>query len=252
LVYQVPANPLNPPGNNAVSTFLVSRFECNPRISKPITSESMAKAMPVLLQNCSQFAVEYAGDFLTQDNDQYFPPGTPNANQPNPDWGRIKRIGPDGVVDYVVDHSGVTANNYNVSSKIRWYGLPRDTNGDRIIPGFAASPGFPRALYKTGQPYSGATNANELVDVVPLSDVIATFDPTWGAASFERELPLPAPGGDYGLGMINANANAKAAFRYTCVWVNSAPTMIRLVVKLEDPAGRLPEGQWFEYVVGAP
>ena len=26
----------------------------------------------------------------------------------------------------------------------------------------------------------------------------------------------------------------------------------RIVLKLEDPAGRLSEGQWFEYVVGAP
>jgi hypothetical protein len=52
--------------------------------------------------------------------------------------------------------------------------------------------------------------------------------------------------------LINAGAPAKAAFRYTCIWVNSAPTMLRISLKLEDPAGRLPEGQWFEYVVGAP
>ena len=58
------------------------------------------------------------------------------------------------------------------------------------------------------------------------------------------------PNGDY-TASLSAPA-AKAAFRYTCVWVNSAPTMIRIVLKLEDPAGRLPEGQWYEYVVGAP
>jgi hypothetical protein len=150
----------------------------------------------------------------------------------------------------VVDHTNVTSSFYNVAARIRWYGLPRDTNGDRIIPGFADSPGFPRASYKSGQAYSGATNSNELVDVVPLDDVLHTSSNGYFPAAFERELPLQPPNGDY-TASLSAPA-AKAAFRYTCVWVNSAPTMIRIVLKLEDPAGRLPEGQWYEYVLSAP
>ena len=139
-----------------------------------------------------------------------------------------------------------------VSAKVRWYGLPRDTNGDRVIPG---------AGWK-----GNAVVSNDLVDVVPLRDVLGTardsqapFGLLYGnppapdfSSPFERELPTPPSGGDYVAGMLNAPANVKAAFRYTCVWVNSAPTMIRIVMKLEDPAGRLPEGQSFEYVVGAP
>jgi type II secretory pathway pseudopilin PulG len=241
--------PNSPPVNSAVA-----RFECNPRIAKPITSEAMAKAMPVLLSNCSQFIVEYAGDFLTQDNTQFvFDNSTPPKLVPNPTWGDVTNNVPDNVIDYVVDH----ANYPNLAAKVRWYGLPRDTNGDRMIFGYAQAPSFPRALHATdlkggSANYNGATKSNELVDVVPLWDVIQTLNPNLSPGTFEREFPFAPPGGDYVAGMLNAPANVKAAFRYTCVWANSAPKMIRIVLKLEDPAGRLPEGQWYEYVVGAP
>jgi hypothetical protein len=151
----------------------------------------MAKAMPVLLQNCSQFAVEFAGDYLTQDNDQYFPPGTPNANQPNPDWGRIKRIGPDGVVDYVVDHSAVTASNYNVSSKIRWYGLPRDTNGDRrSFPAMLPIP-VSRARDLTWVSRTPRNQRQRACGCRSLSDVIATLTQRGVLRALSRELPSP-------------------------------------------------------------
>lgn len=265
LVYTltVAANP-GPPGDGTIPlTDPVSRFNCNPRIAKPITSESMAKAMPVLLNNCSQFAVEYAGDFLTQNNNQYvYNNATPPTLVYNPDWGTVTALEPDGVIDYVVDHSKVTNTDYNVAARTRWYGLPRDTNDDGIISGFANNPSYQRARYDTSVQYTNFSSGNELVDVVPLRDVVATIrDPSNGngqlypnffGAAFERELPFYAPGGEYMSGLANAPANVKNAFRYTCVWVNSSPKMIRIALKLEDPAGRLPEGQWYEYVVGAP
>jgi prepilin-type N-terminal cleavage/methylation domain-containing protein len=196
----------------------LARFECNPRISKPISSASMAQAMPILLNNCSQFIVEFAGDFVTQNNDQT------DLNLAT-GWGSVRSCQPDGIIDFVVDQSNAPA----ISSRIRWYGLPRDINGDRIIRGFA-----------TG------VRSNELVDVVPLDDVLRTATGGYIPSAFERELPKPAtdyaniPPGDY------------ANFHYTCVFSNSAPSMIRIVLKLEDPSGRLSDGQWFEYVVTAP
>jgi hypothetical protein len=219
-----------------------------------MTSEAMAKAMPVLLNNCSQFLVEYAGDFVTQDTRQFVPdPSNANVLIANVDWGNVTGPGPDNVIDFVVDHTGVTNTNYLVAAKIRWYGLPRDTNGDRIIQGYANNPNFPRALYQSGQAYNGPTKSNELIDVVPLDDVLRTSTSVYQPAAFERELPLPSTSGDYAMDLAPGAAGpTKAAFRYTCVWANNAPTMIRIVLKIEDPAGRLSEGQWYEYVVGAP
>jgi type II secretory pathway pseudopilin PulG len=243
----------NPVANPVPINIPLARFECNPRISKPVTSESMAKAMPVLLNNCSQFIVEFAGDFVKQDNIQF-----DNAGKLNPGWGEVIGDEPDGVIDYVVDHSSVTSSNYNVAARVRWYGLPRDTNGDRKIMGFSRTPGYTRALRDDkGTPYSGPTNGNELIDVVPLDDVLHTLLGGYNLAAFERELPLSTDVGAYSTrgdyaSMKHPDANTESHFRYTCIWVNSAPTMIRFVVKLEDPAGRLPDGQWYEYVVGTP
>ena len=100
-----------------------------------------------------------------------------------------------------------------------------------------------------GQPYQGAIRSNELVDVAPLDDLLHTSGGGYIPSAFERELPNIAPGGDYGAITTTPDKNA---FRYTCVFANSAPAMLRIVIKLEDPAGRLPEGQWYEYVVTAP
>ena len=36
----------------------------------------------------------------------------------------------------------------------------------------------------------------------------------------------------------------------TYVWLNGAPKMVRVLVKMEDPAGRVPDGVWFEYILG--
>jgi len=256
--------PALPPINSPVV-----RFDCNPRIAKPITSESMAKMMPVLLNNCSQFAVEYAGDFITQDNDQYVLQN--GVLVQNENWGNATALGPDGVIDYVVDHSKVTSNDYNVGASTRWYGLPRDTakapseinGGPPVIRGYSsAGVSWQRDLKTRTQAYTSEISANELIDVCPLRDVVASIPnpsngnrplyPNFNGTDFEREVPPYVPGGDYYSAMIGAPPPARNAFRYTCVWVNSSPKMIRIALKLEDPAGRLPEGQWYEYVVGAP
>jgi type II secretory pathway pseudopilin PulG len=232
------------PGTPVILADPVARFECNPRITKPITSEAMAKAMPVLLPNCSQFIVEYAGDFVSQI--PQFDPAT-NAFNGNA-WGEVTSAQPDGVIDFVVDHTNSTPTVVNLAARTRWYGLPRDTNGDRFIPGFSTSPGVAAPAFRPADYNSGSRHPNEMVDVVPLWDILKTISSTADPAPHEREVPIPAPGGDYGAIPIADGP----AFRYTCVWSNSSPSMIRIVLKLEDPAGRLPDGQWFEYVLGAP
>ena len=54
--------------------------------------------------------------------------------------------------------------------------------------------------------------------------------------TFEREYTAPDRNGCNG--------------RYTCVWVNSAPAMVRMLMKVDDPGGRIQEGTWYEFILG--
>ena len=46
-----------------------TRPQCNPTVQAPVTAATLAEMAPYFLQHCSQFIVEYAGDYLQQDND---------------------------------------------------------------------------------------------------------------------------------------------------------------------------------------
>lgn len=98
------------------STMAGSRFQARPfalgAAGQRLTPEDVALQAPIFLSNCTQFVVEYAGDFLTQD---------PLGNSIGTD--------PDGIVDYFV------ASSPNQRRQVRWYGLPRDTDTDGDIKG---------------------------------------------------------------------------------------------------------------------
>jgi hypothetical protein len=237
--------------------------------------------VPYFLGHCTQFVVEYAGDFLNQA--EYDPAKgnvTPGAvidaakymdsKDPN-DPPQIYTGTTDGKIDYIVDTSADPidpadpAHSPTDQSKwvrrIRWYGLPRDVNGDGKI---------------------------TINDVVPLKDVLAyswkgpkgktfkpgTFDPRDASnnpfvgspmAPWEKVWPVPTIEDtgqlkdttilpirknedlwqqNYGLYPIKAAAN----FAHVCAWRNDAPLMIRVLVKIDDPTGKLQDGQWYEYV----
>jgi hypothetical protein len=171
----------------------------------------------------------------------------------------------DGQIDYVIDTSADPADPPNDPTKwvrrVRWYGLPRDVTGDGHI---------------------------TINDVVPLADVLAYYeiytrrnpDSTVGLATrsvgpWESQLPLTDQTDDktstkQGLltaGLKNntlpkrqkeqysqqdyaqmTNADA-AAFRYTCAFHNAAPPLIRITMKIEDPTGKLRDGQWYQYIL---
>jgi prepilin-type N-terminal cleavage/methylation domain-containing protein len=83
----------------------------NTELTRPLTSESVARALPVFVPACTQFVVEYAGDFIAQ----------------NPDGTGADRH-PDGILDFMVDGTAATA-----VRKTRWYGYPRDLDGNGVI-----------------------------------------------------------------------------------------------------------------------
>lgn len=130
-------DPTNDPWFDAVSDF---RFHYSPIVKRPLEPDTIARAVPGLMDGTSQFLVEFAGDFVTQE--------TTGSNA-----GRITAPVPDGIVDFVVLDPGGA----NEERRMRWYGMPRDIDGDGII---------------LARPQAGG-GSNELVDVVPVTAVMA-------------------------------------------------------------------------------
>lgn len=215
------------------------RFQCNPFVIKPVSAVTYSQQFPIFLQHCGQFIVEYAGDYVQQDNDPtsstfgdvinaYFDPMT----------GLVDPTGTtDGVVDYVVINRG-TANQYQ---QLRWYGLPRDTNGDGRIPG-------------------DQSNNNLMPDVVPLRDIVRTASARdysgVPGAPFEKFTWVNNPPAANRVLQLRLNyaalGTAGMAFteEYICAWGPSdpKPKLIRIVYTIDDPGGRIAEGQTFESV----
>lgn len=95
---------------------LTPRFAGYPFPLKPMSSFGVARTTPVLVQGCTSFIVEYAGDFLKQDENTG---GTVLNNYNDPAEGT------DGQTDYFIDVNGIR--------RTFWYGYPRDINGNGII-----------------------------------------------------------------------------------------------------------------------
>jgi hypothetical protein len=208
------------------------RFNGKPWITKPadtsstnylpILARETALTTPFMFRGCSQFMVEFAGDFVSQQND-------PAAAG----YGTITDSKPDGVVDYFIDTKTVR--------HTRWYGFPRDVAG----PVTTANP--------TGGP-DGKINVD--YDVVPVYDVIMDAGKAIPAPWFEKILPSTNPQKKYPAATV---AISSPGAEYICAWgpdqLDSAkstqyvpPKMIRIVMQLTDPQGRLGEGPVSEFV----
>jgi prepilin-type N-terminal cleavage/methylation domain-containing protein len=223
-------NSLNSPPALAAND-RIWRGLCQPTLVRPINSPELSQTTSCFIPNCIQFIVEYAGDYLAQD------PTTGKATDAKSkrdiNTGVVTDGKTDGEIDYILEtvSPGITV------KRIRWYGLPRDTNGDGFI--------------------------NE-VDVLPLADVLDFYgirSGSGGAAEAPWEKVLPFPGfmdpamkdpvtknQDYRNFTVANNLSPKH-FKYICAWHNDAPAMIRISLKFNDPAGRLQDGQWYEYVL---
>lgn len=114
------------------------RFNGNPEPIRPLDSAGTALAVPVFIAGCTQFVVEYAGDFVEQ-----------NDSDINP--GAVSRSVPDNKIDFV--HDPVAG-----ARKVRWYGFPRDTNDDGVVDPavdvvpLALLPGASRAAFERQVP----------------------------------------------------------------------------------------------------
>ncbi len=193
-------NGANFPVNGSQSS-VSYRFPCNPFVAKPMDATAMAAASPYFLGGCGQFIVEFAGDYLKQDN-----------NPADSAYGGVTGVGSDGQIDYVIVTDPVT----NLPRKqILWYGLPRSTSGGAGI-----------------NPQAG--------DVVPVAAWTGT------QLNFEKVLPYSASSG--------GPASMSAGAQYVCAWgpYDQPPALIRITLTLNDPTGRLPEGQTYQYIFAVP
>jgi hypothetical protein len=209
-----------------------ARFQCTPFVNKPMRSSDMAYASPYLMGACSQFIVEYAGDYFKQDNDpsHVFSAGGPTPSNPNnTNYGDITTYGSDGQIDYklVTDN---TTTPPTTRKQIIWYGMPRYTSG---APTFSIDNG----------------------DVAPLCWWIQQkLNAPGGYAPFEKS--IPAFDNTTQLASLQENSE------YICAWAPgqrwpdgeavNPPSLIRITLTLDDPTGRLPNGQTYQYVFPVP
>lgn len=282
------------PASDSPTGLSGGRFQASPFFSS-IQADTLARQSPIFLRGCTQFIVEFAGDFFNQD-----------TNPQSPTYGQVLNAyfypdpavpSTDGQIDFVVtwddtiNPNGVIdpAEQATVKKKIRWYGMPRNTDGGpnayltNVVHGGVPTigiPGFPSS--STGRP-----NSNDLTDVVPIGDVMfsaanstattASTPPAScnfstgfqtemkkkGAAASFHAMPMERvtledptdttlPG--YPNYAATDGTGLPAGANYCCAWGPSdrKPKMIRILMTLDDPASKLPEGQTFEYVFTLP
>jgi type II secretory pathway pseudopilin PulG len=249
----------------------LNRPQCNPLIQTPVTAAALAEMAPYFLQHCSQFVVEYAGDYLQQDNAQFLPLPSP-PNTVNPHYGAMTALGPDGQIDFYVDANG--------NKHTRWYGMPRsstgashagDSSGTKVLirgydPGDVTVGGKDDPTVAGGP---GAYNAplNFFTDVIPLRDyytmflnlgkagqplcsppweVDVNFDPPGGSEDYAAN-PQPYNGTVTGTNHLAFN-DPNVPPRYVAAWHDDSPAMIRILIKLDDPNNKVKDGPWYEYV----
>lgn len=246
--------------------------------------QQMAVQTPIFLRGCSQFIVEYAGDYVQQK--------TTNEDPTHP-AGSIIALGEDGQVDFdaVADPTTKDGNNNpTVIKRIRWYGMTRSVDDGVSV----EDTNKPMEVFPTGTP--GAPPLKPQI-VRPLYRYIQQF--TGGAAGTLTHMPFEkisgaTPGGSTaiytGFPDGRGGATPQNVDSYTCAWgplemnldqvtinySNDAggwaqlfpgvqplastvfpsrsllPWMIRITVRLDDPSGRMPDGQTMQFIYTIP
>ena len=261
LVFRAQANPFGTRSYNGTNNTL---------------STTLAQTSPIFLSRCTSFIVEFAGDFISQDNRQIV--GVAN----NPSFGAGYDGVPDGEIDYVV---------YKGTRRIRWYGLPRYTNSgdvDAIATGSGyvgprvrgrPGPGFPSGSAPNGNSFT-SLNTNQIPDVVPLSDVLTAIanSASRTTAPFEKVIMTnrteQGPG-EYFYDLDGRNNGVVASANFLPPQTNYAdtitnaftlqranyitaftggrgPKLLRITLTLEDPTSRSNTAQTYEYIFTLP
>jgi prepilin-type N-terminal cleavage/methylation domain-containing protein len=220
-----------------------TRFDGNPFARKPATasmstgadiqqlSAAIAQMSPIFVRGCTQFVVEFAGDYVTQNASGTI--GTTDSS------GRTTLGGSDGQIDYYVDNNG--------THQIRWYGFPRDSAADGGP--VATTPSTPGdgGVFPVGLVFKNA-------GVTPPAGWLVG-----GNLAFER---LSANSYVWPASANTDQTNGLPAWStgpYACAWGTDTdalniprPKMLRITIGIDDPTGHLNTQQVYEYVVNLP
>jgi prepilin-type N-terminal cleavage/methylation domain-containing protein len=223
-----------------------TRFDGNPFAHKPGTgatgggadvqqlSAAIAQLSPIFVRGCTQFIVEFAGDYVQQDATQN---------------GKITAAGSDGQIDYVNIQDPNNPGQY--TRQIRWYGFPRNTagtvNGPTLTDGgvLPVSTVLSLANVSTPMPFERS--------IVP--SLQQPFDATVGS-----QWLTDANGAKNGLPAVYPQSTGSSTLvPYVCAWGADTdarnlprPKMIRITVAVDDPTGHLNTQQIYEYVINLP
>ena len=207
--------------------------------------DDMALSAPIFMKGCSQFIVEFAGDYTTQVD----APAAVNH-------GQITGEASDGKLDF----DSVVLPNNTKQSRIRWYGLPR-SYGDSIpvrvdvrpIVAFMNDPAF--SVFSGSAPALpfeklGYASGPAAPDAFPKNRVaeVRSYVCAWNPYDLQFPLtadPLSAP--------LVTVPTATGPQPMSKAYPNGLmPWMIRLTIRVDDPNGRLPEGQTIQYIFNLP
>jgi hypothetical protein len=156
----------------------------------------------------------------------------------------------DGQIDFIYTNIPVGATStQNIVRTIRWYGLPRGTtNNATVNAGNGDVAPLRDVLYIASQSKQLVTAAQNNIPV---------------NAPFEKPLQLPL--------LVNNTRNISSDYaaqtptgpaptalgngaQYICAWGpnDPKPKMIRITMTIDDPGGRLGDGQTYEYIYTLP
>jgi hypothetical protein len=246
-----------------------------------ITSATLSTCAPDLIRGCSQFVVEYAGNFYTKNvaggaasgalyNGIVNPntianPASTTANPLPPISAPVPD--PTGQLDFYIDANG--------AQHTRWYGYPRSVTGNAI--GSQVWPNYPASNSNPLQPNTVSALSG---DVVPLRDVLASLgwatvptalsapSVTGNFADAERfsgdsnvgsyqggNTPFPSAGSNYWTAMTPSarELSSSSRYTYTAAWGPDVhympfPKMVRIIIEVDDHEGRLNAPQRYEFV----
>ncbi len=208
--------------------------------------DDMALSAPIFMKGCSQFIVEFAGDYTTQVD-------APTAVN----HGQITGEASDGKLDF----DSVVLPNNTKQSRIRWYGLPRsygDTINADVRPIFAFMKDgnvnvsaiaakvlnplpFEKLGYASGAAAPDAFPKNRVAEV---RSYVCAWNP------YDLQFPLTADPLSAPLVTVPTATGPKPMSE---AYPNGLmPWMIRLTIRVDDPNGRLPEGQTIQYIFNLP
>jgi hypothetical protein len=186
-----------------------------------LINSSLAHTFPIFVRGCTQFIVEYTGNFYTKDvNGNAVLTTNQNGSVSSPP-------DPTGALDFQM---------VNGVKQVRWYGFPRHTSG------------------------ASSTSISPTTDVVPLGvflkasgvTTLPMFERFYAPTGSSITWPPASPTltGDLS-GAVPSGAEYVAAWGPdTSADVNSPlPKMIRITLAMDDPNGNVATPQWFEYVI---